>query len=103
MEKIAQRPVGRPREFDEERVLEAAMNAFWNKGYEATSLAELCRVTGLNKGSLYQAFGDKHQLFMRALHHYADMEYREVMAAAMQFDSPLARIRAVVRKICDDE
>jgi len=78
------------------------MNAFWDRGYEATSLAELCRVTGLNKGSLYQAFGDKHQLFMRALKHYADTEYREVMAVAMQYDSPLARIRAVVRKICDD-
>jgi len=78
------------------------MNAFWNRGYEATSLAELCRVTGLNKGSLYQAFGDKHSLFMRALKHYADMEYREVMVVAMQYESPLARIRAVVRKICDD-
>ncbi|HEY5739309.1 MAG TPA: TetR/AcrR family transcriptional regulator [Gammaproteobacteria bacterium] len=102
MEKIAQRPVGRPREFDENRVLEAAMNAFWNKGYEATSLAELCRVTGLNKGSLYQAFGDKHSLFMRALTHYSEMEYREVMAVAVQHESPLARIRAIVRKICDD-
>ncbi len=78
------------------------MMAFWNKGYEATSLAELCRVTGLNKGSLYQAFGDKHSLFMRALTYYADREYREVMAVAMQHESPLARIRAIVRKICDD-
>ena len=78
------------------------MEAFWHRGYEATSLAELCRCTGLNKGSLYQAFGDKHSLFMRSLAHYADKEYREVMAAAMQFESPIARIRAVVRKICDD-
>jgi TetR/AcrR family transcriptional repressor of nem operon len=102
MEKTLHRPVGRPREFLEERVLEAAMNAFWDKGYEATSLAQLCRVTGLNKGSLYQAFGDKHSLFMRALKHYSEMEYREVMAVAMQHESPLARIRAIVRKICDD-
>ena len=59
------RPVGRPREFDEATVLVAAMEAFWRHGYEATSLADLCRYTGLNKGSLYQAFGDKHQLFMK--------------------------------------
>ena len=36
------------------------MDAFWAKGYEATSMADLCKCTGLHKGSLYQAFGDKH-------------------------------------------
>lgn len=78
------------------------MEAFWNRGYEATSMAELCRLTGLNKGSLYQAFGDKHRLFMRSLEYYADKEYREVMEVAMQYDSPLERIRAVARKVCAD-
>ena len=102
MQTTLHRPVGRPRQFDEEKVLDAAMEAFWSRGYEATSMAELCRATGLNKGSLYQAFGDKHSLFMRALTYYSDKEYREVMAVAMQFESPLARIRAIVRKICDD-
>jgi TetR/AcrR family transcriptional repressor of nem operon len=102
MVKTLHRPVGRPREFDEERVLEAAMEAFWSRGYEATSMAELCRATGLNKGSLYQAFGGKHQLFMRSLEYYADKEYREVVNAAMQFESPLEKIRAIVRKICAD-
>ena len=52
------RSVGRPREFDEERALEAAMDEFWKKGYESTSLNDLCCCTGLHKGSLYQAFGD---------------------------------------------
>ena len=83
------RPVGRPREFDEDTVLEAAMEAFWSKGYEATSLAELCTCMGLNKGSLYQAFGDKHTLFMRALKAYADREFRET--AAVAFDSVSTR------------
>ena len=73
VEAHAKRSVGRPREFDEEAALEAAMDAFWQKGYEATSLSDLCTCTGLHKGSLYQAFGDKHQLFMRALLHYADI------------------------------
>ena len=102
MNETIHRSVGRPREFDEETVLAAAMDAFWRKGYEATSLSELCRCTGLNKGSLYQAFGDKHRLFMRSLAHYADMEYREVVAAASKSESPLENIRAAVRKICDD-
>ena len=62
--------VGRPREFDEEQVLDAAMKAFWANGYEATSLADLVSVTGLHKGSLYQAFGDKHSLFIQTLSRY---------------------------------
>ena|SRR5210317_1613857 len=95
------RSVGRPREFDEERALEAAMDEFWKKGYESTSLNDLCCCTGLHKGSLYQAFGDKHQLFMRSLNHYADREFKEVADVAFQQDSPLDSIRALVRTVCD--
>jgi len=97
----AKRSVGRPREFSEEVALEAAMDAFWRKGYESTSLTDLCGCTGLHKGSLYQAFGDKHQLFMRSLKHYADTEFKEVAAVAYAQESPLDAIRAVVRKVCD--
>ena len=46
------------------------MKAFWANGYEATSLADLVSVTGLHKGSLYQAFGDKHALFVQTLNRY---------------------------------
>lgn len=96
------RPVGRPREFDEATVLEAAMEAFWRHGYEATSLVDLCEATGLNKGSLYQAFGDKHQLFMKALEHYAETTFRDVAVVAFQSESPLENIRAVILKVCSD-
>lgn len=96
------RAVGRPREFDEEQALESALEVFWTKGYEATSLTDLCAATGLHKGSLYQAFGDKHSLFMRALKHYADKEFRKTAAVAFDHDSPLDSIRAVVRCVCDD-
>jgi TetR/AcrR family transcriptional repressor of nem operon len=95
------RSVGRPREFDEQRALEAAMDEFWRKGYESTSLNDLCCCTGLHKGSLYQAFGDKHQLFMRSLNHYADREFKDVAAVALEQDSPLDSIRALVRTVCD--
>jgi TetR/AcrR family transcriptional repressor of nem operon len=102
VQKSTSRSVGRPREFDEEAALEAAMEAFWAKGYEATSMADLCTCTGLHKGSLYQAFGDKHQLFMGALKHYSDSVFRDVAAVAFQSDSPLESIRAAVNKICSE-
>jgi len=78
------------------------MEAFWEKGYEATSLSDLCACTGLHKGSLYQAFGDKHELFMQALRHYAISEFHEVADVALREKSPLASIRAAVSKICSD-
>ncbi len=78
------------------------MDAFWAKGYEATSMADLCCCTGLHKGSLYQAFGDKHTLFMNALKHYSDSEYRETAAVLEGLTSPLEIIRTLVNKICDD-
>ena len=61
---------GRPRKFDESKVLEKAMQVFWSKGYEATSVADLVAATGLHKGSLYQAFGDKHGIFCLCLESY---------------------------------
>ena len=62
--------MARPREFDEARVKEALMRVFWEKGYEATSMQDLVDATGLLKGSLYGAFGDKQALYMIALMHY---------------------------------
>lgn len=62
----------RPREFDENRVLLAIRDEFWDKGYAATSMDDLLRVSGLGKGSLYGAFGDKGSLFLRVLRDYDD-------------------------------
>lgn len=61
---------GRPREFDIDRALEAATQQFWAVGYEATSLQDLLKSMGLSKSSLYQTFGNKHELFIRCLDHY---------------------------------
>ncbi|HEX3546369.1 MAG TPA: TetR/AcrR family transcriptional regulator [Mycobacterium sp.] len=60
----------RPRKFDETDVVAAARDEFWTRGYAATSVDDLTNVTGLGKGSLYGAFGDKHGLFLRALEDY---------------------------------
>ncbi|WP_432562404.1 TetR/AcrR family transcriptional regulator [Kineococcus sp. SYSU DK003] len=62
--------MARPRSFDEATVVRAARDTFWTKGYAATSLDDLTAATGLGRGSLYNTFGDKEQLFHRALEDY---------------------------------
>lgn len=62
--------MARPRQFDETKVIESLMNVFWEKGYEATSMQDLVAASGLLKGSLYGAFGDKHAMYLTALKHY---------------------------------
>ncbi len=62
--------MARPREFDENKVIESLMNVFWDKGYEAATMQDLVRASGLLKGSLYGAFGDKQALYLAALKHY---------------------------------
>jgi len=64
--------MARPREFDVDAALERAMQVFWAKGYESTSLDDLCEATGLGRSSLYAAFGDKHGLCLRALDRYEE-------------------------------
>ncbi|MFT4067464.1 TetR/AcrR family transcriptional regulator [Paraburkholderia sp.] len=63
---------GRPREFDTDVVLANASQVFWNHGYHATSIDDLCKATGLLRGSLYGVFGDKHGIMLAALDHYAE-------------------------------
>ncbi|RDH76432.1 TetR/AcrR family transcriptional regulator [Mycolicibacterium moriokaense] len=62
--------MARPRKFDEADVVAAARDEFWDRGYTATSVDDLTAATGLGKGSLYGAFGDKHSLYLLALDDY---------------------------------
>lgn len=64
--------MARPREFDEEAVLNAAMQCFWAQGYEATTVRDLIDKTGITGASLYNAFGDKRALYRKALDHYVE-------------------------------
>jgi TetR/AcrR family transcriptional repressor of nem operon len=59
--------MARPKSFDREEVLESAMAVFWRKGYAATSIRDLVEATGLNPGSLYDTFDDKHSLFLESV------------------------------------
>ena len=84
------RPRGRPRSFDPAKVLDQVQRVFWNTGYSATSLDELSAATGLNRPSLYGAFGDKQALYLAALE-MTRAEINANLAAALAPDEPLRR------------
>jgi len=69
--KPERKPRGRPRSFDRGAALAAAMEVFWAKGFESTSVADLCEAMDLNPPSLYSAFGDKERLFVEAVESYS--------------------------------
>ncbi len=73
--------MARPREFDADDALERATRLFWTKGFEQTSLDELCVATGLGRSSLYAAFGDKRGLYLRALARYEERSAARIAQA----------------------
>ncbi|MGM9481943.1 TetR/AcrR family transcriptional regulator [Roseateles sp. NT4] len=79
--KPAPRPRGRPRSFDTEATLAQATLAFWRQGYAPTSMDDLSAATGLNRPSLYGAFGDKHALYLQALRLYTEQSDAGIAAA----------------------
>jgi len=62
--------LARPREFERDDVVQKALGVFWRKGYQASSVQDLVAATGLNRGSLYDTFGDKHGLFLEVIEYY---------------------------------
>jgi TetR/AcrR family transcriptional repressor of nem operon len=72
---------GRPLEFDPDQALDAAVEVFWERGYEATAVSDLLEAMALSKSSLYQAFGGKPQLFERCLARYAERLSARMTAA----------------------
>ena len=85
--------MARQKEFDREVALDKAMRLFWEKGYEATSIQDLVERMGINRGSLYDTFGDKHQLYLAALDRYQQREGRAAFLCLEAPASPLAAIR----------
>lgn len=66
--------MARHKEFDRDEALQKAMELFWARGYEATSIRDLVEHTGVNRQSLYDTFGDKHALYLAALDRYREIE-----------------------------
>src|SRR5213596_239882 len=93
-------PMGRPRAFDVDKALECALRMFWRKGFEGTSLSDLTRAMGINRPSLYAAFGNKEALFRKALDRYDDGPAAYVREA---LEEPTARavVEALLRGAVD--
>src|SRR5271163_2281856 len=87
---------GRPRSFDVKKALDAAMNVFWQEGYEGASLSDLTGAMGISRPSLYAAFGDKESLFCKVLDRYSEGPAAFVREAIGQ---PTAR--AVVKHLLE--
>jgi AcrR family transcriptional regulator len=97
---------GRPRAFDETDALDTAMGLFWRMGYEGASMDALTAAMGISRSSLYQSFGDKETLFLRALEHYARTRLAPLLGALdgdKDFRTDLASfLEAVVRHATGD-
>jgi AcrR family transcriptional regulator len=78
---------GRPRSFDPEVALDKAVEVFWRHGYEGASLADLTAAMGINRPSMYAAFGNKDELFRRAVTRYAETDMAYARAALEQPDA----------------
>jgi AcrR family transcriptional regulator len=79
---------GRPREFDLDRTLDSAVQVFWRQGYEGTAIADLTEALGINRPSLYAAFGNKESLFRRVLERYSEHRAAYVLES---LEEPTAR------------
>ncbi|MFI5777436.1 TetR/AcrR family transcriptional regulator [Nocardia sp. NPDC051570] len=95
--------MGRPRAFEADSVVEQAMETFWTHGYANTSPAQLAEATGIAKGSLYNAFGSKRELFERALARYDIMGTALAEGFLSQPGSTRERIGAFLRLLVDSD
>ena len=93
--------MARPREFTDEKVLDAAINCFWQRGLGATSVRDLTSEMGINGPSLYNAFGDKHAVFARALERYAERSMRSTIRRLENALSPRKAIREFLRLLVE--
>ncbi len=93
--------MARPREFNEMAAVQSAMNCFWQRGYEATSMRDLAASMGMSAPSLYNAFGDKQRLFARALERYLDCNARDRVRRLEPSLPPKEAIRRFFAEIID--
>ncbi|MEH7871273.1 TetR/AcrR family transcriptional regulator [Rhizobium laguerreae] len=92
--------MARPREFDEEKVLQIAVEQFWEQGYDATSIRDLARAMGLTTASIYNAFGDKRAVYRRALDFYVEQSFGDRVGRFEQ-RQPLDAIQAFFNEIIE--
>lgn len=95
--------MARPREFDEEKALDAAMQVFWEKGFEATSLSDLTSRMGIQRPSIYSTFGDKKELFEAALRKYTSSHAAYIRNKLQSSSSVKEAFRAFFENMVEKE
>ncbi|MFD7412384.1 TetR/AcrR family transcriptional regulator [Kitasatospora purpeofusca] len=90
--------MARTKEFDPDAVLQSALELFWRRGYEATSMAELVEHLGIARASVYATFGSKRELYLRALERYGQQQQPVLLAELSQPGPVLPAVRALVRR-----
>ena len=93
--------MARLKAFDEERAIDAAVDCFWSRGYEATSVRDLAESMGIGGTSLYNAYGDKRALFSKSLERYANRSMRERIARLEARHRPKQAVQAFLAEIID--
>lgn len=98
---IDTKKIGRPRRFDVDEALWAAVNVFWTKGYDGASMKDLTEAMGINSPSLYATFGDKHALYLRAIDRYASNDACAPLVAFEEEPDIALAIRAFMEASID--
>lgn len=93
--------MARPQEFDRDAVVDKAIEVFWSKGYEATSIQDLVEATDINRGSLYNTFGDKAGLFTAAMERYSASSPSKRVIDAAEAGPPRETIENLFAEIVD--
>lgn len=91
----------RTKQFDPDTALAAALDVFWRQGYEATSIADLVQCLGVNRASLYDTFGSKHELYLRALDRYVEQHDPGIVELLAQPGPVLPAVRELVTRYAE--
>jgi TetR/AcrR family transcriptional regulator, transcriptional repressor for nem operon len=94
--------VARTKEFDPEAALQKAMELFWERGYEATSMADLVEHLGIARASIYATFGGKHELYLKAYERYVQVRDPNVVELLSQPGPALPAVRALVNAYAEE-
>lgn len=87
--------MGRSKEFEENVVLQKAMEVFWQQGYEKTSMSDLVEHMGIHRKSIYDTFGDKHALFLKVIDHYGEFSTSKFTAETLRAENSYKAIQYI--------
>jgi len=94
---LCSRVMARNVEFDEQLAISKAMDVFWRKGYNGTTMRDLTEAMGINSSSLYNTIGDKHELFIRSIKHYTESRMQAAVKQLEPIKSPIKAIEKFIQ------